>query len=432
VSATELVEPAPSASPGTHLVLAGVRQVHELLDQLLGPAEVGLGALGDEQLETAVTEWTRVITRVEALQLKLVSSADSAQVAAAEGMTGTDAWLASRTRSDRAKAAGTLRLAGALSRGCAVTGAALDAGELSSEHAQVIVRATEQLPADLDDADRGAVELSLVEQARQLDPGALRKAARRALAAVEDDRAAVDAHEDAVLTQEEDAAFDRTRLTLHDNADGTVSGHFTVPSYAGSILHKVIDQMTSPRRGRLGASDAQAGSTGRRLDRAQVAGQAFTELLEHLPTDRLHGKVAATVVVTIDHPKLKDALGAAGVDTGDSLSAGQARRLACGAGLLPVVLGGASQVLDSGRTQRLFTEAQRVVLATRHTSCAADGCDRPFAWCELHHRRPWARGGNTDLADAVPLCWFHHRRVHDPGYEHRYRPGGAVTFHRRT
>ena len=232
-----------------------------------------------------------------------------------------------------------------------------------------------------------------------------------------------------MLTAEEEVADDRSRLTLHDNADGTVSGHFTVPSLAGSILRKVIEQLTAPRRGRRGAA-AQAGPTGRLLDRAQRAGQAFTELLEHLPTDRLHGKVAATVVVTIAHEKLLGALGAAGVDTGDR-SAQVSARLACGAGLLPAVLGGASQVLDAGRTQRLFTETQRTVLATQHTSCAADGCDRPFAWCELHHKRPWSQGGRTDLADAVPLCWFHHRRIHDRGYTHTYRPDGAITFRLR-
>ena len=25
-----------------------------------------------------------------------------------------------------------------------------------------------------------------------------------------------------------------------------------------------------------------------------------------------------------------------------------------------------------------------------HATCAADGCERPFAWRELHHRRPWS------------------------------------------
>ena len=40
-------------------------------------------------------------------------------------------------------------------------------------------------------------------------------------------------------------------MTLHDNGDGTVSGHFTVPTLAGAILGKIIDQLASPRRGRL-------------------------------------------------------------------------------------------------------------------------------------------------------------------------------------
>jgi len=48
--------------------------------------------------------------------------------------------------------------------------------------------------------------------------------------------------------------------------------------------------------------------------------------------------------------------------------------------------------------------------------------ERPFAWCELHRRRPWSRQGRTDLADAVPLCHFHHRRVHDTGFVHASLP----------
>jgi hypothetical protein len=133
----------------------------------------------------------------------------------------------------------------------------------------------------------------------------------------------------------------------------------------------------------MGAAAAQAGNGANRRDWAHQAGLAFVELLEHLPTDRLHTKTAATVVITLDHDKLVSAVGAAGLDTGDVMSAGDLRRLACGAGLLPAVLNGASLPLDLGRTGRLFTEHQRVALAARHTTCAADGCERPFAWCEL-------------------------------------------------
>jgi hypothetical protein len=100
------------------------------------------------------------------------------------------------------------------------------------------------------------------------------------------------------------------------------------------------------------------------------------------------------------------------------------------------VLNGPSLPLDLGRADRFFTEAQRVALATRYDTCAATGCDRPYAWSELHHQDPWARGGSTDLHLAVPLCGYHHRRIHDPRYAHHITTDEAgiktVTFTLRT
>ena len=72
--------------------------------------------------------------------------------------------------------------------------------------------------------------------------------------------------------------------------------------------------------------------------------------------------------------------------------------------MLPAILDGSSLPLDLGRTKRFFTEAQRVALATTYDRCAAEHCDRPYAWTDLHHENPWARGGRTDLHLAVPLC----------------------------
>ena len=138
------------------------------------------------------------------------------------------------------------------------------------------------------------------------------------------------------------------------------------------------------------------------------------------------------MVVTIDHTVLAGALKAAHLDTDQALSAGEARRLACTAGILPAVLGSKSVALDLGRESRLFSEAQRVAKGLEHATCAASGCERPYAWCELHHRRPWAQGGRTDLADAIPLCSQHHRWIHDTGFNHQTFPDGSIRFSRRT
>ena len=109
------------------------------------------------------------------------------------------------------------------------------------------------------------------------------------------------------------------------------------------------------------------------------------------------------------------------------ITAGHARRLACTAGLVPAVLGTRSEVLDLGRTARLFTPAQRKALALRHPRCRAEDCDVPAPWCEAHHATPWSRGGTTDLTDGVLLCHWHHQRAHDTRYTTDRRPPAATS-----
>ena len=126
-------------------------------------------------------------------------------------------------------------------------------------------------------------------------------------------------------------------------------------------------------------------------------GLAFTELIEHLDPDRLPhaGGVDATVVVTMTLETLMGGLKAAQLDTGHRISPGEARRLACGAGIIPAVLGSKSQVLDLGRTTRFHTKAQRIALAIEQHGCTADGCDWPPGMCHAHHHQPWSQGGDT-------------------------------------
>jgi hypothetical protein len=407
-----------------------LREIDRALDRVNPGDVVGAAAAG-----AALGAVDKVITRLQAVRLSLVAEADRAEVASQSGMTGTGAWLAARTRREGGQAARDVRLATALDTGLTATRRALAAGEVSTEHAQVIATATAQLPAGLDHAERVAIETALVRRAKLVDPGTLRRDGRRALAAVERSQAEVDAHEDRVLRTQEERALATSRLTWHHNGDGTTSGHFTLPTLAASILVKTVQQIASPRRFAQQAAKAAkaAGATtaGEVADATWDAfraadgdwahryGSAFVELLEHLPTGTLSGRVAATVVVTVDHEQLKAAVGAAHLDTGHDLSAGEARRLACNAGILPAVLGGRSVPLDLGRQERFFTEAQRISLATVYDTCAAQGCDRPYAWSELHHEDPWAAGGRTDLALAVPLCGHHHRRAHDPRHWHR-------------
>ncbi len=153
----------------------------------------------------------------------------------------------------------------------------------------------------------------------------------------------------------------------------------------------------------------------------QRRGRAFLELIEHLPTTELPPTPNTASPTprswspdggrrsSIDANTLATGIGEATLDTGGSVSAGQARRLACNAGLLPVVLDGPSKILDLGMSQRLFDRYQRIALAVRDKGCVWPGCDRPPAWCEAHHINPWHLGGPTDLSNGCLLCAWHHR-----------------------
>lgn len=409
-------------------ILDPAAELHACLDRAAAIDPDRLGAEGQASLLQSIA---RAEARLAAWKLQVIASADRCRAAAQSGAASTSQWAAGLANADPASAHREVALAQGLDRRRA-TRQALARGELSPAHAEVIVRADSLLPAGVDVAQRETIEAALVEKAQNLSPSALRRAARRALEAVEDDVALVDAHENEVVRETGEVARSKTRLTLHDNGDGTVSGHFIVPVMQGHLLRKILETMTAPRRSRLGATHAQGGDRELRTDWDRARGEAFTELIEHLPTDHLNPKTAATIVATVDERVLRDALKVAHLDTNESLSAGEVRRLACNAGILPAVLGGASLPLDLGRSARLFSEAQRVAVGLKHQTCAADGCDRPFAWCELHHLTAWSRGGSTDLADAVPLCHFHHRRIHDHHYRHGRLPDGSFRFHLRT
>ena len=103
---------------------------------------------------------------------------------------------------------------------------------------------------------------------------------------------------------------------------------------------------------------------------------------------------------------------------GTSLPVSLVRQMAAEADIIPIVLNGNGQALDVGRTQRLATPAQRDALRAMYTSCVDPDCDTPFDECHVHHVDEFADGGNTDLANLLPVCKTHgcHTKYHEGGW----------------
>jgi len=310
--------------------------------------------------------------------------------------------LAHAAHLDRPECRRDLRLARALETRCHAVAAGLREGSVNPAQAAVIVRALVDLPEDLEPEIRGRAEAHLVEQAGQFGPRSLRILGRRVLQVVPPEVAEEEQRK--LLERDEARAQRRTFLTSRANGDGTTDLRIRISDAAAGRLFTYLEAFTSPRR-----QAGQSLSNGDNRPYDHQLGHAFTAFLESVDPSRmpLHGGDATTVIITLDLQALLSGIGVALV--GDQpITAGQARRLACTASIIPAVLGGESEVLDLGRKRRLFTPAQRKAMAIRDVTCRAEGCDIPAA------------------------CSWHHHRAHDHRYHTRRRPSGEMAFTRRT
>ena len=83
-------------------------------------------------------------------------------------------------------------------------------------------------------------------------------------------------------------------------------------------------------------------------------------------------------------------------------------------------------LLDMDRRTYRPSKAQRDWLILKHGTCARDGCERLAIDADIDHRRPWATGGKTDIANLAPLCPRDHRHRHRTKMRYRSRPDGTV------
>ena len=373
--------------------------------------------------QEALVGLSRVIARAQAERQRVLAAADD--IAEVTGHRSTAVWLATATRDAPGAVRAEARLGAALEARWTRVQTAYRAGEMNLSQARVIDKALTDLPGELGGDLLAKAEAFLVDKAGELGPRELAVLGGRVLEHLAPEIA--DEVEYQRLLEAEDRASAETRLTFRDRGDGSTDLYGRLPTPVANRLRVYLDGYTSPRNKRLGEVD--------QLPQVRKRGLALCALLENLPSSGLprQGGVATTISVKVDYETLYADLAASGVavtSTGDRITVGEVRRLACQAGILPHVMSGKSVVLDQGRKKRLHDDNQRAAIHLVHDSCAEVDCDIPVAWTEIHHPIPWAQGGHTDLT-GVPFCSFHHARAHHPRWVPTFQAHGGVSFHRR-
>jgi hypothetical protein len=419
-------------------LLAMTRSVDEQLKQARGTTAAFLPLPEKRELLINLVEVRNLIDG-----LLVDALAVSGDVADAEGFKSAGAWLATHTHEERAATGRLQRLGDDVTARYPLVLEGMRNGEVSLRQAEAITRSLDALGADVSRDIKVEAEARMVAFAAEFDATELRKLGAAILEMIDPDT--FEDHERQRLEDELRKAHEATRLTLQARGDGTTRISGILPDAMAARLKTCLSAFTSPRhdaatnRANAEGDDSPAVDsryldpvTGKRLPHDRVLGEAFCAFIEAADPKRLplQGGAATTIIITMDLDKLRAGLGVA-TTGGQPIPASEVRRLACQAGLIPAVLGSRSEVLDLGRTARLFNPAQRKALQLRYPTCIIQGCDVPAEQCEAHHLQPWSQGGATNLDDGVLACPRHHHLFHDERYETTWTPQGEVRLHRR-
>lgn len=94
-----------------------------------------------------------------------------------------------------------------------------------------------------------------------------------------------------------------------------------------------------------------------------------------------------------------------------------AEQMLCDAALVATLFDGKTKILDANTAAERFSNQQRRAIAARDRRCVFPGCKRRPRHCDNHHLRELANGGPTSVANGCLLCRFHHRLLHQHGWQ---------------
>jgi hypothetical protein len=403
-------------------------------------AEV-LAGLPDARIEEDFAELQRVGDLIEAERLRRLAELERRRVFDRDGYLSAAAWLVGRFRVAPGAARVHARVARALEE-MPRTRLALEEGEVTMSAVRVLVEAREADPEAFARSEGHLVEAARLHPVGDLQRVAAywRESLERARALEGEDRlrarrrlhasltflgtVRVDGDLDpetgetllaalnAVLDAEARArpeGDERTPAQRRADALGEICRQWLDlaerPTVAGERPHVTVTVPVEMLRASRdvapwpSAAEPGGGPTAPR-DRAAELGGGSTA-----PRDR-----AAELGGGSTAPRDR----AAELDRVGPVSVEAARRLACDASVMRVVLGGRSEPLDVGRRSHVVPPSIRRAVIVRDRRCRFPGCDRPHTWCDAHRVVHWADGGPTSLSNLVLLCRRHHRLIHRP------------------
>jgi hypothetical protein len=371
---------------------------------------------GLDELETKITELWGFLNAATYRFLALVAEFDREKAYERHGLANTAQWLNWQ---------------------CGI-------GAVAAREKVRVARSLEQLPEIADAFAKGEISYSKVRAMTRVATAAnesvLVHVARHGTAA----------HVEKLVkrfnwTQRRDAAdlaqkqHEQRNVSSFFDMDGDFVLHARLPREIGAVVRKALEaavEVVRETKDVTAETSRQIPANAWHADALRLIAETFLEWRGQQTgagssADRLQ------VVVHIDQAVLAEQQAAAEIgkphrcelEHGPALALDTARRLACDATVVGIVEGEEGEPLDIGRKTRSIPPAIARALRARDGGCRFPGCDRA-RFCDGHHVKHWADGGETKLGNLITLCGFHHRLVHEGGYGVSRTDDGLFVFTR--
>jgi hypothetical protein len=283
-------------------------------------------------------------------------------------------------------------------------------GKLDAQHLRVIQTFVRDLPEATPADTVENAERFLARQATKLRPDQLQRAAQRIALHVNPDGKFSDS----------DRARQRGFAWCGQRSDGMSIGKLIASPELRASLDAWFARFAAP--GMCNPDDEYPCTTDEPAEQAvsrdtRTPGQRQHDALSVLVRGQLgdpklgqHNGLPVSIIVSTTLQELTAGTGRAVTGSGTLLPMRDVIRMASHAyHYLAVFDEHQSRPLYLGRSRRVASPDQRVVLYARDRGCTHPGCDAPGYWCEVHHIEEWAAGGATDVDNLAFACRPHHK-----------------------
>jgi hypothetical protein len=431
-----------------------------VLGAVAGEDGEGLAGLSDDQLIGFLSGTRRMESRMA--WAKMAALAEFASRPRRQGFAADE--VASAFNVTWLSAAGEIDYARTVVRRLPVTFAALAAGELHPVHVKII----EEVTSILSDEDAAVADEKLAGAARSKTYGELRAAATKLVLKLDPE---------AVRRRKEKArGTAHVRAFREESGNAGITGREMPSAEVLASMQHVEDRARALR-------DAGAPGT---LEELKV--RATLDLLQERDSRAALGEpgdegpsIGTMITITVPHTALEGDSGPPGevagfgimdhTDTRDLVAAaarnpatrwcvtvlnpdGTAAAHGCGAGSRrrppgqgppgPMTLRGLLEFLKinkldpvirgpchHGQAEQRYRPSRKLrhLIKARNATCAAPGCGRRAASCDLDHTDPHHQGGRTCGCNLAPLCRHHHRCKQAEGWWLEQPEPGVLVWH---